>query len=221
MNKDDLIKKLENLDIPEVELQSHRRRLKMALLNSGYWKGETTMSLLKKAVPVGGIVAIAAIIVVFSFIFKGTTPQADAQQIAQKSYQAVSSLTPEQQGKLKHSIGIGFGTGIGYGTPIDVRDLLQEAQNAKDLEVLTYEEFASQCPVPPDPEGKLRNLKFLQFTNADGLKVILGLDQNNLPAFTLASYRNAQPPAGAPAGEPSLNEAPEGAPEKGLNEVTE
>ncbi|MFZ2146581.1 MAG: hypothetical protein WAV28_05110 [Sedimentisphaerales bacterium] len=208
MNKDDLIKKLENLDLPEVELQSHQRRLKMALLNSGYWKGETTMSLLKKAVPVGGIVTIATIIVVFIFTFKGATPQASAQEIAQKSYKTVASLSQEQQGALKQEM------------HIDVLTILQEAQNAKDLRALTYDQVVSEYP----ENAKLidsRNVKFLEFTNADGLKILLGLDQNNLPAFTLASYRNAQPPAGAPAGEPSLNEAPEGAPEKGLNEVTE
>jgi hypothetical protein len=205
MNKDDLIKKLENLDLPEVELQSHQRRLKMALLNSGYWKGErTTMSLLKKQiVPVGGIIAIAAIIVVFSFVFKGTTPQADAQQIAQKSYQAVSSLPPEQQEKLKHTIGI------------DARDLLEEAQNAKDLKVLTYDEFASQYPpVPPDPEGKLHTLMFLQFTSADGLTIILGIDQDNLPVFATAmfSVRGEDANASGP-GERGFEEGFEGADE--------
>ncbi|MEK7681048.1 MAG: FecR family protein [Patescibacteria group bacterium] len=34
MNKDDLTKKLENLELPQVELSDHRRRLKSALLNS-------------------------------------------------------------------------------------------------------------------------------------------------------------------------------------------
>jgi hypothetical protein len=180
MNKDDLIKKLENLDFPEVELQSHQRRLKTALLNSGYWKGErTTMSLLKKQiVPVGGIIALAAIIVVFSFTFKGTTLQVSAQEIAQKSYQAVSSLTPGQQETLKKTTG-----------SLDARNLLEEALNAKDLEVLTYDEFASQCPVPPlDPEGKLHTLMFLRFTHSNGQTVILGIDQNNLPAFCTAMF---------------------------------
>jgi len=179
MNKDDLIKKLENLDLPEIELQSHQRRLKMALLNSGYWKGErTTMALLKKQiVPVSGIIAIAAIIVVFSFIFKGAMPQVSAQEIAQKSYNTVASLSQEQQIELKQTM------------KIDARDLLEEALNAKDLKVLTYDEFASQYPpVPPDPEGKLHTLMFLQFTRSNGQTIILGIDQNYLPVFTTAMF---------------------------------
>jgi hypothetical protein len=190
MNTDDLIKKLENLDLPEVDLQSHRRRLKMVLLNSGCWKGETTMSLLKKRiVPVGGIIAIAAIIVVFSFVFKSATPPVSAQEIAQKSYNKVASLSPEQQETLKRTTG-----------RLDSRDLLEEALNAEDLKVLTYEEFASQCPVPPDPDGKLNTLIFLQFTHSNGLTVILGIDQDYLPAFTSASY--GHPPVdGQPSGE--------------------
>ncbi len=173
MNTDDLIKKLENLDLPEVELQSHRYRLKMALLNSGCWKGETAMSLLKKRiVPVGGIIAIAALIVVFSFVFKSAIPAVSAQGIAQKSYNKVASLSPEQQESLKRTTG-----------RLDTYDLLEEALSAEDLKVLTYKEFARQCPVPPDPDGKLHTLMFLQFTHSNGLTVILGIDQDYLPAF--------------------------------------
>ena len=137
------------------------------------------MSLLKKRiVPVGGIIAITTIIVVFSFTFKSITPQASAQEIAQKSYQAVSSLTAEQQEALKKTTGA-----------LDARNLLEEALNAKDLEVLTYDEFASQCPVPPvDPEGKLHTLTFLRFTHSNGQTVILGIDQNYLPVFTTAMF---------------------------------
>lgn len=70
MNKDDLIKKLENLDLPEIELPSHQRRLKMALLNSGYFKKQTTMSLLKKFAPIGAVAVIALLAVVGVNYFK-------------------------------------------------------------------------------------------------------------------------------------------------------
>ena len=36
MKEEELIKKLESVELPEIELQSHRRRLRMALLNAGY-----------------------------------------------------------------------------------------------------------------------------------------------------------------------------------------
>lgn len=70
MNKEDLIKKLENIDLPEVELQSHKRRLKTALLNSGYFKKQTTMSLLKKIAPIGAVAVIALFVVVGVNYFK-------------------------------------------------------------------------------------------------------------------------------------------------------
>jgi len=35
MKHEDLIKKLENLETPEIELQGHKQALKMALLSSG------------------------------------------------------------------------------------------------------------------------------------------------------------------------------------------
>ena len=190
MNKDDLIKKLENLDLPEVELPSHQRRLKMALLNANHWKGEkTTMSLLKKAVPVGGIIAIVAIIAVLSIGSRGTMPQAYAQEIAQKSYHTVASLPPDKQEELKHTIGI------------DARDLLKEAQSAKDLKTLTYDQFVSENPAPPDPDGKLHTLKFLQFTSANGQTVILGIDQNsNLPAFSSVMFGSVRGKGVKPSG---------------------
>ena len=38
MKEEELIKKLENVELPTIELQSHRRRLRMALLDAGYLK---------------------------------------------------------------------------------------------------------------------------------------------------------------------------------------
>ena len=38
MKEEELRKKLERVEIPRIELESHRSRLKMALLNSDYFK---------------------------------------------------------------------------------------------------------------------------------------------------------------------------------------
>jgi hypothetical protein len=38
MEEKDLIKKLESIRVPEIEIKSHRKNLKMALLNSDYFK---------------------------------------------------------------------------------------------------------------------------------------------------------------------------------------
>jgi len=36
MKEEELIKRLENVELPDIKLQSHRRRLRMALLDAGY-----------------------------------------------------------------------------------------------------------------------------------------------------------------------------------------
>lgn len=140
------------------------------------------MKNIKWFVPAGAVVAIALLVAV-GINFKGTTP-VSAQEIAQKSYQTVVNLPADQQEALKHTLGM------------DSRTILQEALNAKDLKALTYDEFASQGNLPPDPDGKLRTLKFLQFTRTDGQNVILGIDENNMPVFGSSRYANPNPPAG-------------------------
>ena len=45
MKEEDLIKKLENVELPEIELESHRRRLRMALLDAGYLKRQREVAI--------------------------------------------------------------------------------------------------------------------------------------------------------------------------------
>jgi hypothetical protein len=150
-----------------------------------------TMKNVKWFVPAGAVVAIALLVAV-GISFKGTTP-VSAQEIAKKSYQTIVNLPADQQAKVSATLGM------------DSRTILQEAQNAKDLKALTYDEFASQGQLPPDPDGKLHTLKFLQFTREDGQNVILGIDQNdNLPKFMSSSYENPNPPEGD-SGEKGFN----------------
>ncbi len=58
MKEEELIKKLEKVELPEIELQSHQRRLRMALLNAGYLQrqrvGVTILALAKSEIK-GGI----------------------------------------------------------------------------------------------------------------------------------------------------------------------
>jgi len=57
MKEEELIKKLESVELPEIELQSHRRQLRMALLDAGYLQrrpGVTILDLAKSRVK-GGI----------------------------------------------------------------------------------------------------------------------------------------------------------------------
>jgi hypothetical protein len=213
MNKEDLIKKLEHLDLNEVELPGHRRRLRMALLNSGYWKGDiTNMSLFKKVVPAGAIIAAVAIIVAIVFNINGTSEQVSAQEIAQKSYQAVSVLTDAEQDSLKKDLHAMDGPD----------ELLDQALNAEDLAILTYDEFVIQysdvvppflpgegsadmqgiqCmtyealvgqniePIDSSTEESMRNIKFIKFTDSDGVANIIGIDrESNLPVLAISWF---------------------------------
>jgi len=48
MEFNDLIKKLENTDVPEVEIKSHKARLRFALLNSDYFKKPSFFNIIRK-----------------------------------------------------------------------------------------------------------------------------------------------------------------------------
>ncbi|HDZ54494.1 MAG TPA: hypothetical protein ENI19_02480 [Candidatus Nealsonbacteria bacterium] len=62
MKKEELEKKLENINLPHIEIQSHQQRLKMALLNSGYFKEKIIMSWTKKLVPAGIVLALVVVL---------------------------------------------------------------------------------------------------------------------------------------------------------------
>jgi hypothetical protein len=49
MKEEKLIKKLESVKLPEIELQSHRRRLRTALLNAGYLQRQREVAILELA----------------------------------------------------------------------------------------------------------------------------------------------------------------------------
>jgi hypothetical protein len=62
MKHDDLIRKLENLETPEIELPGHRQALRMALLNSGGFQKRTVMYWAKILVPVTAAVALLVVV---------------------------------------------------------------------------------------------------------------------------------------------------------------
>ncbi|MBI5302159.1 MAG: hypothetical protein HY868_08485 [Chloroflexi bacterium] len=180
---------LEAIEIQPVDMQHHRAELRRALLASPYWqkpnpglfsKGKETM-LRRTFIAAGAALSIAVIALVFGMIFMPTsTNTAYAAEIAQKSYQAVNALPPEQQGEVGRKLQVS-----------DPKELLEKAKNAKDLKALTYDQFASQHPVPPDEIANLRRLTFLQFTDADGSQFVLGIDPStNLPSFVVVGWGN-------------------------------
>jgi hypothetical protein len=68
MKHEDLIKKLENLETPEIELSGHKQALKMALLNSGRFKERTIMDWAKILAPVTAAVLLIAVVGFFNVI---------------------------------------------------------------------------------------------------------------------------------------------------------
>jgi hypothetical protein len=154
-------------------------------------EGGVTVSF--KRLALSGLAVAVLVVGIFVLTNAGSgSSTAYAKGLAQKSYQLVSSWTPQQQQAAKRTFGL------------DAPTLLQEALGANDLKVLTYDEVVSQSPnaVPPatdDPD--LRNLRFLQFTQ-NGTKVVVGIDQTNLPVFVGRSdnwsviAHRASPPAG-------------------------
>ena len=71
MKHEDLIKKLENLKTPEIELPGHRQALKMALLSSGRFKERTIMDWAKILAPVATAVLLIAVVGVLAVIKPG------------------------------------------------------------------------------------------------------------------------------------------------------
>ncbi|MFC1938372.1 hypothetical protein ACFLWH_01785 [Chloroflexota bacterium] len=47
MKEEELIRKLENVELPDIKLQSHQRRLRMALLDAGYLKRQSGVTILE------------------------------------------------------------------------------------------------------------------------------------------------------------------------------
>jgi hypothetical protein len=202
---------LENIKITEIAMQQHHAELRRALLTSAYWQEKQTQrflfwkggeEIMKKNKLVTASVALGVTVVILSASFvllPKNAKMAYAEEVAQKSYQAVASLNPKDQEALKQKV------------HMDPTELLQEAKNAKDLKSLSYDQFASQYPqikmgfstqgpkdgnsVPPEISGTpdtmdMHNFKFLAFTDTQGRNVILGIDQNNLPVFAFSQGKD-------------------------------
>ncbi len=83
MKQEDLIKKLENIKTPDIEIQSHKQRLKMVLFSSGYFKEKPIMFWTKRLAPAGAALALILAVGFVSF-FAFIRPElqiADAMEI--------------------------------------------------------------------------------------------------------------------------------------------
>jgi hypothetical protein len=95
MEENNLIKKLEEISPPEIELPSHKRGLKQTLLNR-YYKEKRNWAIFdifRKLVPIGAVVIILTVLLVNNFILPTYTPT-QAREIATKNPQ-VQNLIEE------------------------------------------------------------------------------------------------------------------------------
>ena len=83
MKKNDLIKKLKEISLPEIEIPSHRRELKRVLLAKFHREKRTweIFNILKKAVPVGAV-AIILIVLILNNVTLPKYTLAQAKEIA-------------------------------------------------------------------------------------------------------------------------------------------
>ena len=186
MNKNNSINNLENIELPEIELQSHKRQLKRVLFarqgfssNSNYFN---RISMFKKIIPVSAVAIIVLAVVVFN-VGPNTTTSVSAKEVAQKSYQAVINLSPEQKELL------------GEVSDAWVK-ILEEAINAPDLKLLSYDDFIDQedytgsqmlitlnkSSLDNQGIGGLEDMQFLQYTTREGDLMLIGIDsETKLP----------------------------------------
>ncbi len=134
------------------------------------------------------IVALATALVL-AFLPQRTTP-AEAAVVAQKSYQAVQALTNEQQATLQANLK-NNAPAANLKTDNIATEMLQKAQNARDLKTITYDQFVSQYPagrlaILVAKYEDLKTFTFLQFTDTDGTVNVLGINpKTNLPEFAV------------------------------------
>ena len=126
MNKEELIKKLQSTELPKIELQSHRRRLRLALLNADYPERQRKVSILDltKSKIRGGIermlkglgsprpvwktALVTTLAIVLAFVLAiglpsliGQSPELLAAEIAQNSPDVIAALGGDEVETVK------------------------------------------------------------------------------------------------------------------------
>jgi inhibitor of cysteine peptidase len=111
MKHDDLIKKLENLKTPDIELSGHKRALRIALLSSGRFKARTIMDWTKMLAPVATAVLLIAVMGVLAVVQPGTvlTPTRDSQISKFSSYWELESFVKTNTQNMMKGNGVFWG----------------------------------------------------------------------------------------------------------------
>jgi hypothetical protein len=138
--------------------------------------------------------AMVAVALAVGIILQTQLP-VSAAELTQRSISTVSSLSPDERKQLDTRING------------DVQKELEAAKKAKDLKVLTYEEYKKQAAGGPGATGgpsdkselpngdradapDMTKLHYLVYTSSDGVHHVIGVDDNDLPVMVMA-YRSA------------------------------
>ncbi len=91
MKDEDVIKKLEKIKLPQIEIPSHKKRLKMALFNWKYGKEKKAESIFlglrKVLIPLGTVAVVFVIILIVSNLIAPQYTLAEVKKIAMKDPQ--------------------------------------------------------------------------------------------------------------------------------------
>lgn len=193
MKTNDVPKFLEDLDLPNIGMPVHQRRLRHALLVYGqnqqtirtpFWVtfknliGRDIKSRRVTLIGSGAAVAIVAVLGL-SLLSSQNTPYARAEGLVNRSIKTMELAPPETRARFTKDFGR------------DPLELLEKAKQAKDLATLTRVELEAELlerygigeAFISDADGKnLRRVtasKGLRYTDPSGNIVLLGLDDND------------------------------------------
>jgi hypothetical protein len=140
------MKKFNDITGPTAEVTIHKKALKYALLkayasdseNNGIkYRMKGGEFVMKNKVFSLSVSALLIVTLLFGFMFLSSnifTPQAEAKEAVEKAFTKFRTLTPEEQANLEKKI------------RADMETSLEEAKNAKDLEIVPEKEITRFTP---------------------------------------------------------------------------
>jgi hypothetical protein len=191
---------LQTLAVPTASLSAHQAQLKQALMASSppvknTIKHTWRVLMRKKKIVIPSLAtAMVAVALAVGVILQTQLPVSAAEQ-TQRSISTVSSLSPDERKDLNARVNG------------DAQKELEAAKKAKDLKVLTYEEYKKQAAQRPGnlggpndaaelPRGgrtgapDMTKLHYLVYTGSDGAHHVIGVDDNDLPVLIMI-YRSS------------------------------
>jgi hypothetical protein len=178
-------RQLQDMAVLSVHLSAHHAHLRHALVAASrpaknpknIWR----ILMSKKKIVIPGLVTMVTALAIVIGVVVQTQAPVSAAELTQRSLNKISSLSDNEEKGLNTRING------------NAEDELQAAQKAKDLTVLSYDEFIATADgrnLPPPPPGvsdtpDFKGLHYLVYTSSDGVKHIIGVDKDNLPVIVM------------------------------------